>query len=273
MNRFIKLLEWEISRFSKVFLTLLAITIVSQFAGVYVVARSLVRNANRMMSEEMLPISSIEPINISSYSQSIFFLGPIALCVAVLLLYVFFIWYKEWWGKNTFAYRLMMLPTSRMNVYMAKLSAILLFTISFVALQLILLNLQNMAFNAIVPNELLVKTAVADLVRYHFMIGVLYPDNFVEFLYNYGTGVMCISVVFTVIMLERSFRWKGILTGVGYGLVVLGICLIPYGLDQIGDKVYFYNSELFIISILTRVIVLAGSLWFSSYLIRRRISV
>ena len=39
------------------------------------------------------------------------FLGPIALCIAALIIYVFFIWYRDWLGKNTFAYRLLMLPT------------------------------------------------------------------------------------------------------------------------------------------------------------------
>ena len=36
------------------------------------------------------------------------------------MIYVFFIWYRDWLGKYTFAYRLLMLPTTRINIYFAK---------------------------------------------------------------------------------------------------------------------------------------------------------
>ena len=47
-------------------------------------------------------------------------MGPIALCVVVLIIYVFFIWYRDWLGKNTFIYRLLMLPTARIQCLFSK---------------------------------------------------------------------------------------------------------------------------------------------------------
>ena len=46
--------------------------------------------------------------------------GTISSVHVVLIIYVFFIWYRDWFGKNTFIYRLFMLPTARINVYLQR---------------------------------------------------------------------------------------------------------------------------------------------------------
>ena len=55
------------------------------------------------------------------------------LCIVALIFYCFIIWYRDWFGKNTFAYRLLMLPTSRLNLYIAKATTILLFILGLLA--------------------------------------------------------------------------------------------------------------------------------------------
>ena len=42
------------------------------------------------------------------------------LCGVILIIYVFFIWYRDWLGKNTFIYRLLMLPTARIQCLFGK---------------------------------------------------------------------------------------------------------------------------------------------------------
>src|SRR5699024_2551778 len=69
-------------------------------------------------------------------TYSIGFVAPIGIGVAALLFYMFFIWYRDWFARNAFIYRLLTLPTSRMNVYFAKLTTIILTVIGLVAYQI-----------------------------------------------------------------------------------------------------------------------------------------
>jgi len=273
MNRFMKLLEWEISRFGKIYLALCSLTIVVQFTGLFLTTLYRVQSADKMVKQNAIPAESFPTIQINEFKGSLWFWGPILLCISVLVLYVFFIWYREWWGKNTFAYRLLMLPTSRMNIYMAKFTALLLFVLGLVALQIVLLALQNMLFNMIVPIEFLEKTALVDMIRSDYVLSLLFPKYFILFLYHYGTGAMCIVAIFTIIMLERSFRLQGILAGIGYAMVLLVILLLPQILDAFPYPSYWFSIEMFFIEIIARVLVIAISLWLSSYLLRKKISV
>ena len=144
MSRYLKLVNFEFNRFWKLFLVLIGITILSQLIGVIVVSRDYVNQANKMIYEESMPMSKfIEQNGTFSFhniSQTLWFLGPIGLCLVVLIIYVFFIWYRDWLGKNTFIYRLLMLPTARLHVYLAKATTILLLMLGIVALQLAIIT-------------------------------------------------------------------------------------------------------------------------------------
>src|SRR5690625_5018633 len=82
---------------------------------------------------------------------SMSFLVPIALSVAAIAFYIFFIWYRDWLGKNTFIYRLLMLPTSRMNVFFAKLMTIMTSVLGLVTMQLIFLHVYKVIIKWIIP--------------------------------------------------------------------------------------------------------------------------
>ncbi len=228
MNRYGKLLNWEIVRFSKFYGALLVITLLSQFFGIWLEANSYMNRAEEMMDRNS--ISAVQfaeqygKISISNGYQSIWFEGPISLCAATLILYIFLIWYKEWFGKSTFAYRLLMLPTSRMNVYLAKLSAIVLFVLGLVAFQLMLIPIQISVFDAMVPSEFKQAVTISSLIHSHPFLQTLLPSYFIEFVLYYGVGVMGVVVLFTAILLERSFRYKGIAAGILYSGAALA-CL------------------------------------------------
>ena len=115
MNRFLKLVHFEWSRFFKIYLVLIGITILFQIIAVITESKTYINQANDLIYKELMPKAQfIEEYGTFSFfevTNSTWFLGPIALCIAALIIYVFFIWYRDWLGKNTFAYRLLMLPT------------------------------------------------------------------------------------------------------------------------------------------------------------------
>ncbi len=133
MNRYLKLVNFEFTRFLKLFLVLTGITLLIQLIGVIFESRKYIGRANKVIYEELLSksdfITQYGKISFYNISQTGWFLGPIVLCGVTLLIYVFFIWYRDWLGKNTFSYRLLVLPTARINVYLAKATTI--FTLCF----------------------------------------------------------------------------------------------------------------------------------------------
>jgi hypothetical protein len=278
MNRFWKLLNWEISRFGKLYAVLLLVTLVLQFTGVLLYSGGFMSRANSLMDERLLSLSqyvqNYGTITFEQYTNnSLWFSAPIALGTVTLILYVLLIWYKEWFGKNTFIYRLFMLPTSRMNIYLAKLSAILLFVLGLVALQLFILYLQMLTFNAIINQELRSYISMVELISRNQLLTVFFPSHFIGFLFYYGLGVTAVIVVFTLILLERSFRIKGIIAAVGYGASMIFLILSPLLFKDHWIKDYFYPNEIFWAVVVVMILIASGSLWFSAFLLNKKISV
>lgn len=277
MNRYGKLLNWEIVRFSKFYGSLLVITLFSQFLGIWLEVNQYMNRAEEMMERNSLSAVQFAEqhgkISIGNGYQSIWFEGPISLCAATLLLYIFLIWYKEWLGKSTFAYRLLMLPTSRMNVYLAKLSAIVLFVLGLVAFQLMLIPIQISVFDVMMPGEFRQAVTIPVLIHSHPFLQMLLPSYFIEFVLYYGAGVMGVIVLFTAILLERSFRYKGIAAGVLYSGAALLFILLPILLAEDWLRDYLFPSEVLLLQIIIGTCITGFSLWYSSYLLRKKVTV
>jgi hypothetical protein len=278
MNRFWKLLNWEINRFSKLYAVILLTTLVLQFVGVLSYSFGFMTRANNLMNERYLSVSQyVVNYGRTNFEQitnnSLWFVAPIALGAVTLLLYVFLIWYKEWFGKNTFVYRLFMLPTSRMNIYLAKLGAIFLFVLGLAAFQLFILHLQMQTFNVIVSSELRDSVSLIELISRNIILRVLFPTHFIEFLFYYSMGATAIIVAFTLILLERSFRIKGIIMGIGYVGSMVFLVLLPLLIYQLWIKNYFYPSEVFWAVVAFMILIASGSLGFSAFLLNKKVTV
>jgi hypothetical protein len=278
MNRYWKLLNWEINRFSKLYAVILLTTLVLQFVGVLSFSFGFMSRANSLMNERFLSVSqyvvNYGKISFEQFTNnSLWFVAPIALGAVTLILYVFLIWYKEWFGKNTFVYRLFMLPTSRMNIYLAKFGAIFLFVLGLAAFQLFILHLQMLTFNAIVSNELRGSLSLVELISRNIILRVLFPTHFIEFLFYYSLGATAIIVAFTLILLERSFRIKGILMGVGYVSSTVFLVLLPLLIYGLWIKNYFYPSEIFWAVVAVMILIASGSLGFSAFLLNKKVTV
>ncbi|MDQ0878295.1 hypothetical protein QFZ77_006954 [Paenibacillus sp. V4I3] len=277
MNRYGKLLNWEIVRFSKFYGALLVITLFSQFFGIWLEANSYMNRAEEMMDRNS--ISAVQyaaqygKTSITNGYSSIWIEGSISLCAASLLLYIFLIWYKEWFGKSTFAYRLLMLPTSRMNVYLAKLSTIVLFVLGLIAFQLMLVPIHISVFDAMIPGEFRQDVPIPELIHHHPLLKMLAPKYFIEFVLYYGAGAMGVVVLFTAILLERSFRYKGIAAGILYSVAALLLILLPVIIAEVWVRNYLFPSEVLLLQIIIGICITGLSLWFSSYLLRKKVTI
>lgn len=276
MNRFLKLVHFEWSRFFKIYLVLIGITALFQMIAVITEAKNYLNLANDQIYKQLTPKAQfIEDYGTFSFfevTNSMWFLGPIALCVAAIIIYVFFIWYRDWLGKNTFAYRLLMLPTARMNIYLAKATTILLFVLGLVALQLLLFPVEGQVIKWLVPTEFRSDLSVYDISKLNYL-NMFFPRTFLEFVIYYGGGMIAVVTVFNAVLFERSFRLKGIFYGILYCVATIFIFLLPILVDAYMIQNYFYPIELFIMEVIVSLLLLAGTLWIGNYLMKNKIRV
>ncbi|MCM3666552.1 hypothetical protein M3204_19205 [Mesobacillus subterraneus] len=277
MRNYLKLVNFEFNRVAKLFAVLLSFTFIVQVIGVIVQSKSYLNMADKKIYEEFMPkaqfLESFGHMSFFQIIRSVWFLGPIAICIAGVGFYIFLIWYRDWLGKNTFIYRLLMLPTTRLNIFYAKITTILIMTFGLVAFQLILLPVEILFMKTMVPEEFRSDMGVGELLTNMPELSIIIPGSFVELILYYGTGLLVVSVIFTAILMERSFRWKGIFAGLVYIAIASVIFILPLLLQEFVLNGYFYPVELLVLEIITGLIILAASIWMSRFLLTKKITV
>ncbi|WP_328589255.1 hypothetical protein [Litchfieldia alkalitelluris] len=275
---YLKLVNFEFNRVAKLFSVLLAITFFVQIIGVIVVSKNYLNMANERIYEDLMPkaefLESWGQMSFIQIVRSAWFMGPIALCVAGVGFYIFLIWYRDWVGKNTFVYRLLMLPTSRLNIFFSKITTIMIMTFGLVAFQLIMLPFEMMVMKVMVPddefrNDMTVNEIVTNLPE----LSIIIPGSMIELILYYGAGLLAVSILFTAILMERSFRWKGIFAGLIYTVVAVVVLISPLLLQELVLDGFFYPIELLVLEIIIGLIVLAASIWMSGFLLTKKITV
>lgn len=278
MKNFLKLFNFEWNRFIKLYSILFGLVFVFQMIGLmltvfsYTASIRLEVGKNNMSTESFIDMYGT--FGLDNLGYSILFLAPIAISIAALLFYVPFVWYRDWFARNTFIYRLFMLPTSRMNLFFAKLATIMVGVLSMVAYQLLLLTIYKEVIKWIVPSTYRNDQGIVGTVMESSYLSVMLPSGVMEFIVAYGLGISLVIVIFTAILMERSFRLLGIVMGAVYVPAMVFIFFIP----SIVVDLYFngfplYRSELFIINVVMWLLITVGSLWISSYLLKRKVTV
>lgn len=277
MKNYLKLVNFELNRFFKIYAVLIFITIVSQIAGVIFISRHYLSSANEEIHRNFMSIQEFlqvyGKISFTWITTSEWFVFPILFCIAVLVIYVFFIWYRDWFGKNTFIYRLLMLPTDRLNIYLAKATTIFIMVLGLVALQMILLPLETMIFQMMIPIDFRMDLPLRDIIRSFDDHRVLFPATFLDFVIHYGLGLISVFVVFTAILFERCFKWKGIIIGILYCIGAVTLFFLPGIIILITENSYLYPIEVFILEVVLAIIIMVMSIWISRYLLQNKITV
>jgi hypothetical protein len=271
----LKLTLFELNRFWKIYAALIGVTLISQAGGFVYHLRNYMNSVHRQMAVRGFR-------NYSEYREAFrggdsfhsfvsfaepWFSGPVVLCAAAMMVYVLFIWYRDWLGKNTFIYRLLMLPTERLNLFWAKLTAIMAFVLGLIAFQIVLLPVHLWLFRQIIPPELGISENIFDFVRNHRLLQILIPSTFPEFLVSYGIGLTSVTVAFACVLIERSFRLKGVFGAILYAAACGTALLAPNFSDRL------YPLEAFWLRLGIGLVLLAVSVALSWLLLKRKITV
>ncbi|MBR7554895.1 hypothetical protein ACFFJI_00110 [Allobacillus sp. GCM10007491] len=277
MKNFFKLLNFELNRVMKLLLILMGFTFIVQLVGVFVARSNYLTHLEMIQQNEGSSVSQVlQSIGYFSFDRvvnSLFFIGPIMICVAAIMFYIFLIWYRDWFGKNTFVYRLLMLPTARINLFFAKLTTIVLATLSLVGFQLIAIQIEMLVMKWTVPGEYVMEVTLRQLIEIHPVLSLIAPNQFELFMSLYGAGILTVIILFTAILLERSYRMKGVLFGGTFVVAVNLLVILPLILNQTIFDSFLYNGEVLLIILALGVIVLVGSIWLSKRLLDEKIRV
>lgn len=214
MNKFIDLVSFEMNRFLKFLLPTFVVVATIQLFQLFRQVISYNNNLERAIASgtPMDTYSSFSAMNVTNTSLFEFSLYGIIL---VFMFYSFFIWYREWLGKNTFIYRLLMLPVNRMTIFMSKtlvflIGGLLAFVFQFGMYALILFLSE-----LLIPAEYYMALSVHN-IQSMFTQSLLFPTTLFQFISRYSFAFGALVSLYTAIILERTYRIKGLIIGVVY---------------------------------------------------------
>ena len=263
MINYLKLVDFEVKRFGKIYAVLIALLVILQPVAMLI---SLIGIEESLRNNGL---NQIDMMPMSQFTQSLLFILPNILCIGALVFYVFGTWYLEWFGKNTFAYQVLLLPGNRMSVYYAKLTSLLLFIAGCLVAQLATFPLLKAIYTSHIPAEYRINDSIISWIAQHeFILAIVIPVNGLNFIIYYSLGIMAVIILFTMIVLERSFRLKGIGLSILYGIGCVFLFIIADMLEP-----FLYTSEYVTIKTICMAIIIGFSLWISNFAINKKISV
>ncbi|MEF3329043.1 MULTISPECIES: hypothetical protein [Oceanobacillus] len=276
MKLFGKLVNFEFRRFLPIYIMLLAAVFLLQAAGVlyyaFMVKSEITESVMKLGIPKEQFLQDNGYVSIGNILSSFLFTLPIVLAAVTIFIYVLFIWYRDWLGKNTFIYRLLMLPVKRIQLFFSKLAAILIFVFGLIAYQVAVLPALQVILKLIIPVDYRLDLTIQGMIRSFYYLKFLLPEKFIDFVINYGFGTAFVIILFTMILIERSYRFKGVFMAVFYGIGALILVFSPYIL-QIIVKGYFYETELLWMQFAIAITLSAVSVFFSNHLLNRKIRV
>lgn len=279
MISYLKLLHHELTRVRRFYLFTLILILTAQTAGLLMYANNVNRDFENTAFRGTI-VTEAEYArdygfaSLYKYTEnSIWFLAPIALAAAAMGIYILVIWYRDWFGRNPFVYRLLTLPVSRMNIFWAKLSTVLLLVLGLIGFEMLTLPLQRGLLASQVSDALRADHSLADTVMHHPLLKIVAPVHFSDFLFFYGVGATAVTVIFTAVLLERSYRLKGVVWGILYFLAALGLFMLPLYLFLEAFPSFLFPHEVIGVQLVTISGIAAASCVFSSYLIKHKVMV
>ncbi|EQB87013.1 magnesium-transporting ATPase (P-type) [Clostridium punense] len=277
MRKFIYLVNTELNRVLKFFIPTLIVYVALQIIQILIKISGVMRNirenaySNKVVGDMMNYEDAIKSIgkayNVHSFldADSIIIMGFL-LIIGLILIYSIFIWYREWFGNNRTIYTLLMIPMERMKIYYAKLLSIILLIGTALGTLIISFFINYMIMLWRVPKDLIEEAAFSKLFQ-NYILSTIVPVDYRDFLLYIVIGLGLLTGIFLMVLLERSYRFKGLFAGI----TLIGIYLFTYLL--IFESGFFFIKEALIVSLAWGILNFMGHVSWSKRLITKKISV
>lgn len=262
MNNILNLYDIELKRIYKWYLALLSILLVGNIGTVIKHIRNIIITvASDTKSKESLSLMKLQQAKkylyegriLNMYESTVILLG---LAVLICLVYALVIWYRDFVGKNKTAYTLFMLPNNKFNVYIAKAITVVVMIFGVMLTQmlswgvdiLILKTVTNIPMQELIDFAKNMNGAIRNLT--------LIQPYLIDFIMINIIGViLAVLVIFTAVMIQKSFKIKTV--GIALGIIYVFASINIFGRigieNQFSDKLLIghviYFIGLFIVSV------------------------
>lgn len=271
MNKILALYDLEFKQIYKLYFGGIIAYIILNLGGalvnLYNTASSIASNLGVKISFSLLSkvsaartIREIAIFDIYNFSVAMF-LVTITFCI----LYCFMIWDKDFKGRSKTIYTLYMLPIDKFNIYISKLlliasliyGLVIAHTISWAIIVVIITSVSTVTANQIIQ-----------IIFLPMNYDILNPIGFngIEFLMIDILGVVVsVAILFTGIIIRKSFKKVGILLGMAYVVLAIFINLCIH-------LEYAYTGRLLIYQCICYILTMIISFGVSYFMINKKIN-
>ncbi len=274
MKKFTDLLVHELERVKNLYLLLIAAITALQIGTIFIVRRNYLnllsdfqKNQEGNIIDFLDQWGSISFLDVTDHTGYLFslFIG-----IFSLVIYAFVIWYRDWIGKNNLSYRLLTLPGPRLSIFFAKVTTILFMMFGLLAIQLIYMYLGDEVLRLLIPTELYVETSVASYSVMNPILLFILPLTIVDFILHYSIGITALLIFTMFILLELSYKIKGIIMSLA---ILAGGVLIAYIITMTRVMRYLFNDEILVLVLLLCVVISGLAIFISRKLLENKVSV
>ncbi|WP_214789129.1 hypothetical protein [Exiguobacterium sp. s21] len=265
----LKLLGWEVERMTKPYLILITLLVVTQFAwlGIFLWSET-------NMYEEMRRTGTPDYVMaFGNYIGGTPFILSIGVAVAAMLLYSFWIWYRDFQGRGTFMMRLLLMPQQRMLVFGAKLATMMLMVLGLLSVQWIALKLQYIAFSSWFDSQMVpMRGSFEQAIGYDGALSVMFPASLFNFFVHQLLIVLVVLFIFAFVLMERSLWQRTVWSSIIAMLILGTLIVVPV------TALFFLENRLFMDE-MTLVIGLGlmawmmAAVWISRRYLMKKLSV
>lgn len=183
-----------------------------------------------------------------------------------LILFGFYLWYKEWFGASKRIYTLLSIKGSRLRIFFSKLTVFLLIFCGFYGVVLLNLYLSGLMMNLVLPENSVADNLVQNVLLHSQFISFVIPVSLSSLLFNLTFIVMIFAILSVFVLWDRSKKILGMIGGIIY--VIASMAIFFYI-----NTLYLYTTERLQINWAFTLTFLLGSFLFSTYLLKKKLSI
>lgn len=227
MKKFSSLLVYELRRVKGPYSILLGVVAILQLGAVFLVNRSYMSRMEEfirgLLGDRLRFLEEAGPLTFRHVTVDQFYILSLAIALFALLVYAFAIWYRDWRGSDSFSARLLMLPETRTSIYFAKLAAILFLIGGLLVLQILLLYAEEWLLAMLTPDDLYAAFPLSEVLQTHPFFMLVLPPLPLDFILHYTLGIGMLALFHFMILMNLSWKWKGLLVDLLLAAGVVGI--------------------------------------------------
>lgn len=183
-----------------------------------------------------------------------------------LILFGFYLWYKEWFGASKRIYTLLSIKGSRFRIFASKLVVFMFIFIAYYGIVLLNIFLSSFVVKFILPEEILAGNLVQNFILHSQILPFIIPVSGATLLFNLTFLVMMFAILSVFVLWDRSKRIWGMVGGFIYMSSTIVVFFYLNTLE-------LYTSERTLVNWAFTITVLALSTAISFYLLKKKVSI